>query len=57
MIKAANLCMAFFLTWGSNLQRTIGLKAPLPRALGEPDARINTGFNWRRALTCLDGAR
>src|ERR1700720_4894985 len=38
MIKAANLCTAFFPmgTGGSNLQRTIGLKAPLPRALGEP---------------------
>jgi hypothetical protein len=31
--------------WGLNLQRTIGLKALLPRALCEPDARIvlNTG--------------
>jgi predicted secreted Zn-dependent protease len=38
MIKAANLCTAFFLTGtgGSNLQRTIGRKAPLPRALGGP---------------------
>jgi hypothetical protein len=38
MIKAANLCTAFFPTGtgGSNLQRTIGRKAPLPRALGEP---------------------
>ena len=27
--------------WGSNLQRAVGFtKAPLPRALGEPDARI-----------------
>src|ERR1700730_6974824 len=38
MIKEANLCTAFFPmgAGGSNLQRTIGLKAPLPRALGEP---------------------
>jgi hypothetical protein len=38
MIKEANLCTAFFPmgTGGSNLQRTIGLKAPLPRALREP---------------------
>ena len=36
MIKEANLCTAFFPmgTGGSNLQRTIGLKAPLPRPLG-----------------------
>src|ERR1700730_7596909 len=38
MIKEANLCTAFFPmgAGGSNLLRTIGLKAPLPRALGEP---------------------
>ena len=39
MTKAANLCTAFFLTGtgGSNLQRTIGITAPLcPGALAEP---------------------
>jgi hypothetical protein len=38
MIKAANLCTAFFrtATEGSNLQRATGLKAPLSRALDEP---------------------
>src|ERR1700730_11406254 len=65
MIKAANLCMAFFPTGtgGSNLQRTVGLKDPLPRALGEPDARIvlNTGFTYlgespkRGGICCVSG--
>jgi hypothetical protein len=38
MIKAANLCTAFFPTGtgGSNLQRTSSQKDPLPRAVGVP---------------------
>jgi hypothetical protein len=48
MIKAANPCTAFFPrgTGGSNLQRTIGLKAPLPRALGEPAAPASLHTTW-----------
>jgi hypothetical protein len=43
-IKAANLCTAFFPmgTGGSNLQRTIGLKVPLPWAVDEPAASFHT---------------
>jgi hypothetical protein len=33
-------------TGGSNLQRTIGRKAPLPRALGEP-AELTTAIDAR----------